>query len=62
MPEVKVLRTGKIGKVVAIVPIDMIDDNDKRYQENMVEVAFAGQLWTECYWEVEVYGLRKSVS
>ena len=54
MPEVKVLRTGKIGKVVAIVPIDMIDDNDKRYQKNMVEVAFAGQLWTECYWEAEV--------
>ena len=42
---VKHIASGRIGKVVMVLPVAGGD---------MYELAFNGQLWTECYYETEI--------
>jgi hypothetical protein len=42
----KVIKSGRIGKIVEIIRIDNVG--------TIFELAFDGQLWTECYWKSEL--------
>lgn len=46
LPEIQHTATGRIGKIVNHHPIDEIGE--------MYELAFDGQIYTECYWESEL--------
>lgn len=45
LPEVVVLRTNRIGKVVSVRQIGDVGQ--------MLELAFDGQMHTECFWDSE---------
>ena len=47
----KMLHTasGRIGKVMNILAIPGIDDDNNTFFTDMYELAFDGQLWTECF-------------
>lgn len=46
----RVIRTGRIGRIVNSIQIGEIGV--------IIELAFDGQLWTECYWESETENLE----
>ena len=46
LPEKTVIRTGRTGRVVTAIPWDGIG--------TIFELAFEGQLFTECYWDTEL--------
>jgi hypothetical protein len=55
MPEkMKHIATGRTGKVMSITSIPLIGDDDRHYTADMYELAFDGQLWTECFFDSEV--------
>lgn len=41
--------TGRIGRIVNVIPVGVIWEDDTRSTVDMYELAFDGQLWTECF-------------